>query len=112
VPTWNYISAHAYGRPVMMTKHDEIYDLLSRLVKRHEAHSNYRMESLPQDFVEKEMKGVAAFSLKVTRLEAVYKLSQNRSDEDYRNIVIELGRRADEMSRQVADAMIRNRASA
>ncbi len=109
VPTWNYISAHAYGIPSLVTDHDEMYALLSRLVERHEAHSDYRMETLPQDFAEKEMKGIAAFKIEVTRLEAAFKLSQNRSNEDHQNIIIELEKRPDEMSHQVAQAMRQNR---
>lgn len=110
VPTWNYVSVHAYGRPELVTEHDEVYALLSRLVKRHEGESSYRMESLPQDFVEKEIKGVAAFKVDVTRLEAAYKLSQNRNDEDHKNIVIELERREDDLSKGVAAAMRERRA--
>ncbi len=109
VPTWNYISVHAYGRPSLVTDHDEMYALLSRLVERHEANSAYRMDTLPQDFVEKEMKGIAAFKIEVTRLEAVFKLSQNRNDTDYQNIIIELEKRKDELSTQVAQAMRKNR---
>ena len=110
VPTWNYVSVHAYGRPELVTEHDEVYALLSRLVKRHEGATEYRMERLPQDFVEKEMKGVVAFKVDVTRLEAAYKLSQNRNDEDYQNIIIELERRGDDLSAGVAEAMRQNRA--
>ena len=109
VPTWNYIGVHAYGRPSLVTNHDEMYALLSRLVERHEADHTYRMETLPQDFVEKEMKGIAAFKIEVTRLEAAFKLSQNRNDTDYQNIIIELEKRADELSMQVAQAMRKNR---
>lgn len=105
VPTWNYISVHAYGRPSLVTDHDEMYALLSRLVERHEADHTYRMETLPQDFIEKEMKGIAAFKVEVTRLEAAFKLSQNRNDTDYQNIIIELEKREDELSTQVAQAM-------
>lgn len=109
VPTWNYISVHAYGRPSLVIDHDEMYALLSRLVERHEADHTYRMETLPQDFVEKEMKGIAAFKIEVTRMEAAFKLSQNRNDTDYQNIIIELEKRADELSAQVAQAMRKNR---
>ena len=109
VPTWNYVSVHAYGKPALVTDHDEVYALLSRLVKRHENDSFYRMETLPQDFVEKEMKGVAAFKMEVERLEAAFKLSQNRNDADHQNIVIQLERRGDELSEGVASAMRANR---
>jgi transcriptional regulator len=111
VPTWNYQSVHIYGKPRIVSDHDELYELLSKLVKRHEGGSGYRMESLPQDFVEKEMKGVAAFQVVATRIEANYKLSQNRNDEDHRNIIGQLETRADEMSHEVAEAMKRQRPS-
>jgi len=41
----------------------------------------------------------------VTRIEANYKLSQNRNDEDYHNIIVRLDERGDEMSHAVAEAM-------
>jgi transcriptional regulator len=41
----------------------------------------------------------------VTRIEANYKLSQNRNDEDYWNIVSRLEERNDELSHGVAEAM-------
>lgn len=109
VPTWNYQSVHVYGKPRLVTELSESYGILKRLVERYETDSPYRMETLPQDFVMKEMKGVAAFQIEVTRLEASYKLSQNRNDEDYWNIVSRLQERTDELSHQVAEAMKKNR---
>ena len=107
VPTWNYQAVHVYGNPRIVTGHDEAYDLLKKLIERHESSSSYRLETLPQDFVEKEMKGIVAFQIGVTRIEANYKLSQNRSDVDYHNIVSKLEEREDEMSHGVAEAMKR-----
>ena len=105
VPTWNYQAVHIYGRARIVEDRDEAYLLLKRLVDRHEAGSHYKLETLPADFVEKEIKGVAAFQIEVTQIEANYKLSQNRNDEDYHNIVARLDERNDEMSRGVAEAM-------
>jgi len=68
VPTWNYLMAHVYG-PVRELEGDELHALLSRLVQHHEANSTYRLETLPPDFVQKEMKGIYGFALTVTRLE-------------------------------------------
>ena len=106
VPTWNYMMVHVYGKARMMEE-DELYSLLSRLVKNHEAHSEYRLESLPQDFVQKEMKGTVGFAVDVTRIDAGYKLSQNRNNEDHANIVRELEMRGDVNSEEVAKAMKR-----
>jgi transcriptional regulator len=105
VPTWNYMMVHVYGR-VRMLERQELYDLLDSLVKKHEDGTSYRLRALPQDFVEKEMKGVAGFVLEVTRIDAGYKLSQNRDDESYGTIVEELEKRGDENSAGVAEAMV------
>ena len=52
---------------------------MCRLVKKHEVHTSYSVEGLPQDFVQNEMKGVIGFAVDVTRVDASYKLSQNRN---------------------------------
>jgi transcriptional regulator len=111
VPTWNYQAVHIYGKPGIVTDHTETYNLLSKLIKRHEAEHQYELETLPQDFVEKEMKGIVAFQIEAIRIEANYKLSQNRGDEDYHNIVSRLEERKDEMSHGVAEAMKEKRPS-
>ena len=108
VPTWNYQAVHLYGTPRIVDG-EEYYAMLSRLIARHENETNYRMESLPQDFVEKQMNGTVGFQVDVTRIEANYKLSQNRDDEDYHNIISHLHEREDEMSHQVAEAMRKQR---
>lgn len=104
VPTWNYMMVHAYGN-IRVVEGDQLYSILSRLVKKHEVQTSYSLEGLPQDFVHKEMKGVVGFSVEVTRIEASYKLSQNRNDEDHANIVHELEGRGDQSSSEVAKAM-------
>ena len=109
VPTWNYQSVHVYGKPRLITDYDEAYELLKRLVDRYESKSHYRLESLPKDFVDKEIKGIVAFQIEVTRIEANYKLSQNRKDEDYVNIIAQLEKREDDLSQGVAEAMRENR---
>jgi len=104
VPTWNYMMIHVYGR-VRLLQGDELLELLSRLVRNHEANSQYRLESLPQEFVQIEIKGVVGFAIDVTRINAGYKLSQNRNDADYENIIRELEKRGDANSANVAQAM-------
>jgi transcriptional regulator len=104
VPTWNYMMAHVYGR-VRMVEEEELYSLLSRLVTLHERGTGYTMEGLPGDFVKKEIKGTAGFEVTVTRLDAGYKLSQNRDDESYASILRELEARGDENSAGVAQGM-------
>ncbi len=104
VPTWNYMMVHVYGK-VRLVEGEALYSLLSRLVKNHEEPNAYDLESLPQDFVQKEMNGVVGFAVDVTRVDAGYKLSQNRNDGDHENIIRELEGRGDENSAAVAKSM-------
>jgi transcriptional regulator len=104
VPTWNYMMVHVYGK-VRLVEGEELYSLLSRLVKNHEEPTAYSLEALPQDFVQKEMNGVVGFAVDVTRVDAGYKLSQNRNDGDHENIIRELEGRGDENSAAVAKSM-------
>lgn len=110
VPTWNYKIIHVYAR-LRELQGDDLYALLGRLVKKHEANSSYRLEGLPPDFVQKEMKAVFGFAAQVTRIDAGYKLSQNRNDEDHANIIAQLEKRTDEDSREIARSMREQRPS-
>lgn len=108
VPTWNYRMVHVYGT-LRIVEGDELKSVLGRLVERHEPTSEYRLESLPHAYVEKELKGTLGFVMDVTRIDAGFKLSQNRSDADHENIIHELEKRGDAQSKDVAQAMKKNR---
>ena len=110
VPTWNYQIVHVYGR-VRLIEGEALHGLLSRLVAHHEAASTYRLEGLPADFVQREIRGVVGFAIEVTRLDAGYKLSQNRNDEDHARIIDHLEQRSDEFSSEIAEAMRAQRTS-
>ena len=104
VPTWNYMIAHLYGK-VRLVEGEALYSLMSRLVQKHEVQTSYSLEGLPEDFVKKEMKGIVGFAVDVMRVDASYKLSQNRNEKDHENIIRELEGRGDEYSIGVAKAM-------
>ena len=104
VPTWDYKIVHIYGK-VREIQGDELFSVLSCLVQTHEADTAYRLEKLPQDFVQKEIKGVIGFAVDVTHVDAGYKLSQSMSGEDRKNIVSELDKRGDENSLEIAKSI-------
>ncbi len=51
------------------------------------------------------MKGLVGFEIKIERIEAQFKLSQNRHPVDYANIIAQLRQRGDALSHGVAEAM-------
>src|SRR3989304_2680103 len=77
VPTWDYMIVHIYGK-VREIQGAELYSTLSRLVQNHESDTPYRLEELPQDMVQKDIKSVFGFAMDVTRINGGYKLSQGK----------------------------------
>ena len=114
VPTWNYMAVHVYGRPRVISERAELFALLKRLVDKHEGGAGgdrpYRLEDLPADFADTQMKAIVGFQIEITRMEASFKLSQNRDHASYDNVVTELYRRTDDNALGVADEMARRRA--
>lgn len=113
VPTWNYVAVHTYGCPRIVDDHSELYGILQRLVDRqekaNESTTRYRLQDSSEEFVENMMKSIVGFQVSVNRIEASFKLSQNRNADDYERIIVELRKRADENSYAIAEAMERHR---
>ncbi len=83
VPTWNYVALHAYGLPRVIEDPGAVRALLERLVETQEAErmTPWRMDSQSENYLAGMMRGIVAFEMPVTRLEAKAKLSQNREPE-------------------------------
>lgn len=91
VPTWNYATVHAYGRPHIIEDTSELYEHLKILVATHESQFARPWPfQLPMDYVEHMMKGTVAFSMEITRLEGKFKMSQNRSESERARVSAEL----------------------
>jgi transcriptional regulator len=106
VPTWDYLAVHAYGTARILTP-DELKADLEALLDRYESHrENGRLwHTFDPKLLEDEMKGIVGFKIDITSIEASAKMSQNRSDTDYKNIVTELEKSADQEETQVAQWM-------
>ncbi|RNF40361.1 FMN-binding negative transcriptional regulator [Planococcus salinus] len=106
VPTWNYQAAHVYGMARLLSE-DELKQDLTRLLETYEKHREQPVlwETMSSGLLEKELKGIVGFKLKITEIQAAYKLSQNRSDADYQNIIGQLRKEDYAGSKQIADVM-------
>ena len=84
VPTWNYVTAHVYGRLVI---HDDVTwleALVRRLTVRHEAfHAEpWSVDDAPPEYFAGQLRAIVGVELLIERIEAKAKLSQNRSEAD------------------------------
>ena len=57
----------------------------------------------------REARGIIAFEIEITSIEAQKKLSQNRDDKNYQNIITELEKTNENQAIEIAKAMKKNR---
>ncbi|MGL4608091.1 MAG: FMN-binding negative transcriptional regulator [Trueperaceae bacterium] len=103
VPTWNYMTVHAYGKVKIIEDTAAVKDLLHELVLQYE--KDWDMLQLPESYMQGMIKGIVAFEINITRLEGKFKLSQNRSETDQHNVVKALGQSSSSVDNAVAKAM-------
>ena len=84
VPTWNYVSVHAYGNPKIFSDTAVSNDVMDRLITFYENinNSNWSIDHLNDKFKEKKFNGIVTFEIPINRLEGKFKLSQNRTIKD------------------------------
>jgi transcriptional regulator len=80
VPTWNYVAVHAYGLPRVIEEAGQVRALLERLVETQEAGLSppWSTAGLTEKYLAGMQRGLVAFEIPVSRLEAKAKLSQNK----------------------------------
>lgn len=84
VPTWNYISVHAYGNPKIISDPIDAIEVMRKLTAFYENNnnSNWSIDNLNDKFKEKKFKGIVTFEILINRVEGKFKLSQNRPLKD------------------------------
>jgi transcriptional regulator len=97
VPTWNYVTAHVYGRLVVHDDAAWTEDLVRRLTAKHESRRErpWSADDAPRAFIEGQLRAIVGVELLITRVEAKAKLSQNRSAADVAGVITGLRERGD-----------------
>lgn len=104
--TWNYMSVHAKGiiRFLDEAALEDVLRKTSLHFENHDQESTTVFDNLPEDFRKKMMKLIVAFEIEVVEMDTVFKLSQDRDADSYRNIKEKLGQQ-DESGRVIAAEM-------
>lgn len=110
VPTWNYIAVHVSGK-IMIIEGDALLESLKKLVHKYEKDSSHpvSVETMSPKFLDTEIRGIVGFEIVITKIEASYKLSQNRDDENHERIVKALEERKEDGSSIIAASMRKTR---
>ncbi len=106
VPSWNYVAVHVYGKPHMQSE-EELIESLRQLTNKYEKESTcpVSVDTMSEKFLHGELRGTIGFEITVDRIEASYKLSQNRDEKNHTQIISELEKRGDENSVSIANEM-------
>jgi transcriptional regulator len=88
VPTWNYAAVHAYGTVAVVDDRQAKHAAQRRLVAAHDPEWLTEFDGLAQDYVDPMLAAIVVFEVAVTRLDARWKLSQNRGRRE-QDLVIE-----------------------
>ena len=108
--TWNYMSVHARGK-IRFLDEPELLRLLEQTTALFENDENSPalFRHLPKAYVDALKKAIVAFEIEVQALENVFKLSQNRDEQSYGNIIRELDAQ-DSDARTIAAEMSKRKA--
>lgn len=106
VPTWNYVAVHIYGR-LRVLEGEALFQALKRLVDKYEAVSErpVQLEKMTPEYVQREMRGIVGFEIKIEEIQGIQKLSQNQDTENFQHIIHELEKRDATHDSQIAAAM-------
>lgn len=104
--TWNYMSVHAKGT-IRFMEGKALEDILRKTSLHFENYNNESstvFDNLPKEFIEKVMPAIVAFEITITEMDNVFKLSQDRDEKSYHNIIEKLNK-MDASERNIANEM-------
>jgi transcriptional regulator len=115
--TWNYMSVHCKGK-IRFLSDEGLMTLMKKFTlqfENNDPNSPTIFDNLSDDYRNKMMPAIVGFEIEVSEMENVFKLSQNRDERSYRNIVSQLEKKggmstlvAHEMSKRTDDLFQKN----
>lgn len=107
VPTWNYQAVHVHGEATFFDDPESLRAAVTRLTELHEQElaragmEPWQVSDAPPAFVASQLRGIVGVRLRISRIEAKSKMSQNRSAEDQAGVAAGLA-----ASDRVADRVV------
>lgn len=107
VPTWNYVTVHAYGVLKTIADPEWLYEVIRATVDLYESKmpQPWSIQTPDTAFIEKLMGGIVGFEIQIDRLEGKWKLNQNHPPERREKVIRSLLATDDPESAQVANLM-------
>jgi transcriptional regulator len=108
VPTWNYATVHAWGRPRVMNDEAWLRRQIEDLTGSRESQRTepWQVDDAPENFIAAQMRGIVGVEISILRIEGKWKMSQNRPEADRAGVVAgfrEAGAAGQEIAALVAE---------
>jgi transcriptional regulator len=89
VPTWNYATVHAWGRPRLIEDEAWLRGQIARLTgsREDDRAEPWQMSDAPEAFIAAQVKGIIGVEIPIARTEGKWKMSQNRPEADQIGVV-------------------------
>lgn len=106
VPTWNYVAVHLYGT-IKIIEGENLREKLSNMVDNYEGERKdaISLKKMTPAYVDAHINGIIGFEIVVDDIQAAYKLSQNRDEKNYKEIIKQLDDESNSGSKDLADEM-------
>lgn len=91
--TWNYMTVHAKGK-LKFTDEEGTYEAIKAVTNKYEGTETIAaFNNMPKEYTMQHIKAIVGFTIEVESLENVFKLSQNKTEEEKINIIAKLRER-------------------
>ena len=89
VPTWNYEAVQVTGRLTWFSDRDRLVGVIDALTQRFEAGfaQPWRIDDLPPGYLDRLLPAIIGVEIRVERVTAKRKLSQNRTPADFQGVI-------------------------
>lgn len=104
--TWNYMTVQAKGIIRLMDQ-NETYEVIKEITNKYEhpERSPAAFHKMDEEYIQKNLKAISGFEIKILKLDHVFKLSQNHSPENQKRIINYLEQEEEAGAKQVAKEM-------
>jgi transcriptional regulator len=105
VPTWNYAAVHVYGEPTLFSGEEGLTETLNQVINTFESSYMAQWSEMSEEYRSRMMKHIVGFEIRAKRLEAKFKLSQNRTKGEQARIIESLSQNPDSNISGIAELM-------
>jgi transcriptional regulator len=105
--TWNYMTVQAKGKITLLDE-AATYQAIKNITDHYEGQETAAaFNKMEDEYIAAMLKAIVAFSIEVETLDNVFKLSQNKDEQNKKQIIAALQQRHDENSKMIAEEMMK-----